>query len=100
MKIFGCKLQNQKTKARDRRIHPSEIDLVLKVLEYKRGITPALSENYVAWGFLFAIETATRRNELLSKRMKYMTVIFISQLQKMVGLEIYHYQKMLKYYLI
>lgn len=56
----------KKPKARDRRIHPSEIDLVLKVLEYERGTSPVLSEHYVAWGFLFAIETAMRKSELLS----------------------------------
>lgn len=56
----------KKPRARDRRIHPSEIDLILKILEYERGSTPVLSEHYVAWGFLFAIETAMRKSELLS----------------------------------
>lgn len=56
----------KKPKARDRRIHPSEIDLILKVMGYERGNTPVLSEHYVAWGFLFAIETAMRKGELLS----------------------------------
>jgi len=56
----------KKPKARDRRIHPSEIDLILKALEYEKGNTPVLSQHYVAWGFLFAIETAMRKSELVS----------------------------------
>ncbi|QDJ91847.1 tyrosine-type recombinase/integrase [Acinetobacter haemolyticus] len=56
----------KKPKARDRRIHPSEIELILKVLDYEMGTIPVLSQHYVAWGFLFAIETAMRKGELVS----------------------------------
>ncbi len=56
----------KKPKARDRRIHPSEIDMILKALDYEKGNTPVLSQHYVAWGFLFAIETAMRKSELVS----------------------------------
>lgn len=55
-----------KPKPRMRRIHASEIELMLKALNYERGQIPVLSEHYVAWGFLFAIETAIRRGELLA----------------------------------
>ncbi len=60
----------KKPKARDRRIHPSEIDLMLKALDYERGSVPVLPQHYVAWGFLFAIETALRRGELLAMAKK------------------------------
>lgn len=55
-----------KPKARARRIHQSEIDRMLKVLDYEHGNELALPQHYVAWGFLFALETALRRGELLS----------------------------------
>ena len=54
-----------KSKARARRIHPSEVDLMLKVLNYEMGTVPTLPQHYVAWGFLFALETAMRRGEIL-----------------------------------
>ncbi|WP_288385530.1 site-specific integrase [uncultured Acinetobacter sp.] len=60
----------KKPKPRARRIHPSEIDLMLKILDYERGDEPVLPQHYVAWGFLFALETALRRGELLSLQMK------------------------------
>lgn len=55
----------KKPKARTRRIHPSEVDLMLKVLNYEMGTVPTLPQHYVAWGFLFALETAMRRGEIL-----------------------------------
>ncbi|BAP36652.1 putative recombinase [Acinetobacter guillouiae] len=55
-----------KPAARNRRIHPSEIDLILSVMEYERGCEPVYPHHYVAWGFLFAIETAMRRGEILA----------------------------------
>ncbi len=58
----------KKPKSRDRRIHPSEIELILKVLDYEHGRQPVLSQHYVAWGFLFAIETAMRRGEILAMK--------------------------------
>ncbi|MDA3440045.1 site-specific integrase [Acinetobacter bereziniae] len=60
----------KKPKARARRIHPSEIDLILKALNYEMGDVPVLPQHFVAWGFLFAIETAVRRGELLSLHKK------------------------------
>lgn len=60
----------KKPKARDRRIHPSEIELVLKALDYAHGKQPVLSQHYVAWGFLFALETAMRRGEILAMEKK------------------------------
>lgn len=60
----------KKPDGRVRRIHPSEIDLVLKMLDYEYGKQPILSQHYVAWGFLFAIETAMRRGEILAMEKK------------------------------
>lgn len=56
----------KKPKARSRRIHTSEIELIVKALNYNMGQVPVLPQHYVAWGFLFAIETAMRRGEILS----------------------------------
>ena len=60
----------KKPKARDRRIHLSEIELILKALDYEHGSQPVLSQHYVAWGFLFALETAMRRGEILAMEKK------------------------------
>ena len=60
----------KKPKARARRIHNSEIELMLKALKYERGQTPVLPDHYVAWGFLFALETAMRRGEILAMEKK------------------------------
>ena len=60
----------KKPKARTRRIHPSEVDLMLKVLNYEMGTVPTLPQHYVAWGFLFALETAMRRGEILGIEQK------------------------------
>lgn len=55
----------KKPKARSRRIHPAEIELILKTLNYNLGNEPVLPQHYVAWAFLFALETAMRRGEIL-----------------------------------
>lgn len=60
----------KKPKARSRRIHKSEIELMLKALDYEVGNTPVLPQHYVAWGFLFALETAVRRGELIMLQKK------------------------------
>lgn len=60
----------KKPKARSRRIHKSEIELMLKALDYEVGNTPVLPQHYVAWGFLFALETAVRRGELITLQKK------------------------------
>ena len=39
---------------------------MLKILDYERGDVPVLPRHYVVWRFLFALETALRRGELLS----------------------------------
>ena len=54
-----------KPKARNRRIRDDEIQLILESLDYKENQVPKLSEHYVAWAFLFALETALRRGEIL-----------------------------------
>lgn len=60
----------KKPKSRTRRIHASEIELILNGLNYEMGSEPVLSQHYVAWGFLFAIETAMRRGEILAMEKK------------------------------
>lgn len=60
----------KKPKARDRRIHESEIELILKALNYEMGNEPVLTQHFVAWGFLFALETAMRRGEILAMEKK------------------------------
>ncbi|WP_163123628.1 tyrosine-type recombinase/integrase [Acinetobacter portensis] len=58
-----------KPKARHRRIRDNEIQLILESLNYREGQTPTLPEHYVAWAFLFALETAMRRGEILGIQM-------------------------------
>lgn len=58
-----------KPKARNRRIRDDEIKTLLNALDYKHGVVPTLPEHYVAWGFLFALETAMRRGEILGINM-------------------------------
>lgn len=58
-----------KPKARHRRIRDNEIQLILESLNYSEGQTPTLPEHYVAWAFLFALETAMRRGEILGIQM-------------------------------
>lgn len=62
--FFGVK-KPKKPKARNRRITDDEIEQILKALDYERGTTPKKSSHYVAWAFLFALETAMRRGEIL-----------------------------------
>lgn len=57
-----------KPESRYRRISQSEIDLILNILDYEIGKIPIKSDHYVAWAFLFAIETAMRRGEILNMR--------------------------------
>ena len=58
-----------KPKARNRRIRDNEIQLILESLNYTEGQTPTLPEHYGAWAFLFALETAMRRGEILGIQM-------------------------------
>lgn len=57
-----------KPESRYRRISQHEIDTMLQLLEYEIGQVPTKPQHYVAWGFLFAIETAMRRGEILSMK--------------------------------
>lgn len=68
--FFGLK-KPRKPKARNRRILQSEIDLLLENFDYEIGTTPKTSSQYVAWAFLFALETAMRRGEILSLRREH-----------------------------
>lgn len=52
-------------KPRSRRISDNEIEIIITVLGYQFGQVPVLPQHYVAWAFLFAIETAMRRGEIL-----------------------------------
>lgn len=54
--------------SRERRISDKEIETVLKRLQYNAESTPKESRHYVAWAFLFAIETAMRQGELLNMK--------------------------------
>lgn len=58
-----------KPKARHRRIRDNEIQLILESLNYSEGQTPTEPDHYVAWAFLFALETAMRRGEILGIQM-------------------------------
>lgn len=51
---------------RNRRITDAEIDIVLKAHQYERGQVPSEPQHFVAWGFLFAIETTMRQGEILA----------------------------------
>lgn len=62
--FFGVK-KPKKPKSRNRRITDEEINLIIEALDYERGQRPTKSSHYVAWGFLFALETAMRRGEIL-----------------------------------
>jgi len=53
-------------KSRNRRISDHEIDLILKVHDYERGQVPTEDQHFIAWAFLFAIETTMRQGEILS----------------------------------
>lgn len=57
-----------KPDSRYRRISQEEINKILKLLEYEVGQVPATPQHYVAWGFLFALETAMRRGEILNMK--------------------------------
>lgn len=52
--------------ARNRRITDDEIELIKEAFDYKEIKTPKETKHYVAWAFLFAIETAMRRGEILN----------------------------------
>lgn len=63
---FSMVVKPSHPKPRNRRISEAEIDLVLKGHDYERGQVPTKQEHFVAWVFLFAIETTMRQGEILS----------------------------------
>ena len=56
-------------KARNRRITENDIQAILTAGNYTLGQTPVQTQQYVAWAFLFAIETAMRKGEILGVKM-------------------------------
>lgn len=63
---FSLVVKPSQPKARNRRISNSEIDLILQAHDYKYGQVPTDQQHFVAWAFLFAIETTMRQGEILS----------------------------------
>ena len=57
-----------KEKSRNQRITPEDQQTLLKALEWNGDTVPVKSKHYVAWAFLFAIETAMRQGEILAMR--------------------------------
>lgn len=53
-------------KPRNRRISEAEIDLILRAHDYERGQIPTETQHFIAWAFLFAIETTMRQGEILA----------------------------------
>lgn len=56
----------QKPKPRSKLISQDEIDAIINGLKYEIGTTPTKPSHFVAWSFLFAIETAMRKGEIVS----------------------------------
>ena len=52
-------------KPREQRISAADIEMVMVALGYTPGTRPELQRHFVAWAFLFAIETAMRAGEIL-----------------------------------
>lgn len=63
---FSLVSKPSQPKSRNRRISDHEIDLILKVHDYERGQVPTEDQHFIAWAFLFAIETTMRQGEILS----------------------------------
>ncbi|AXY59992.1 tyrosine-type recombinase/integrase [Acinetobacter sp. WCHAc010052] len=57
-----------KEKSRNQRMTLEDQQILLKALEWNGDTTPVKSKHYVAWAFLFAIETAMRQGEILAMR--------------------------------
>lgn len=57
-----------KEKSRNQRIMPEQQEVLLKALDWDGASTPVKSKHYVAWAFLFALETAMRQGEILAMR--------------------------------
>lgn len=63
---FASISKPQQPKPRNRRISNEEISLILEAHNYKEGQAPVTSEQFIAWSFLFAIETTMRQGEILA----------------------------------
>lgn len=57
-----------KEKSRNQRITLEQQEALIKTLDWDGVSTPEKSKHYVAWAFLFAIETAMRQGEILAMR--------------------------------
>ncbi len=57
-----------KGKSRNQRILPEHQEILLNTMEWDGTTTPTNSRQYVAWAFLFALETAMRQGEILAMR--------------------------------
>ena len=57
-----------KEKSRNQRISQEQQDKMLKALGWNGLTRPDESKHYVAWAFLFALETAMRQGEILAMR--------------------------------
>ena len=57
-----------KERSRNQRIMPEQQEVLLKALDWDGVSTPEKSKHYVAWAFLFALETAMREGEILAMR--------------------------------
>lgn len=63
---FSLVVKPSQPKSRNRRISDAEINLILKAHNYQHGQVPVDPQHFVAWAFLFAIETTMRQGEILS----------------------------------
>ncbi len=63
---FALVVKPSQPKSRNRRISDAEIDLIMQAHDYQRGHVPTDPQHFVAWSFLFAIETTMRQGEILS----------------------------------
>ena len=57
-----------KEKSRNQRITLEQQEMLLKSLDWSGATRPEKSNHYVAWAFLFALETAMRQGEILAMR--------------------------------
>lgn len=62
---------------RHKRISKLEQEKILKGLDYHWGKIPTQPRHYVAWAFLFALETAMRKGEILSVKKQHIFGEFI-----------------------
>ncbi|CAI3123462.1 Tyrosine recombinase XerC [Acinetobacter baumannii] len=70
---------------RNQRIYQNHIDAVLAGLDYEWGKVPVQPRHRVAWSFLFALETAMRKGEILSVEKRLIFPVFIRLLDTKNG---------------